>query len=211
MSEGRAPVSVDVYFDFLCPWAFRGTEWLRDVRDQIGADKLKINWRYFPLEQVNSDQGPEWKLWEQDEDFESRGLEMFKGALAAWNQDQGDRFERYHQLQFQTRHGEFTVDGERPTPRKIAEIVGLDLARFDKDMTDRSLLSRLGEDYDHAKATVGVFGVPTLVFENNESAYIKILPKPAKEDAVKLWDEIYQTIVNRPAIYEIKRPTPPMG
>lgn len=209
MSEARKPVSIDVYFDFLCPWAFRGSEWLREVRSQLGDDNLKINWRYFPLEQVNSDQGPEWKLWEQPDDYESRGLGMFRGALAAWNQDQGEKFERFHQLVYQTRHGEFTVDGRRPEVREIAEIAGLDMEKFDRDLADRSLLSRIGDDYEHARNTYGVFGVPTIVFENNEAAYVKILPKPAPEDAVQLWDEISNTIANRPNVYEIKRPTPP--
>jgi len=203
------PVSVDVYFDFLCPWAFRGSEFLRDVRDQLGQDKLRINWRYFPLEQVNSDNGPDWKLWEQDDDFESRGLGMFRAAVAAWNQDQGEKFEKFHQLIFQTRHGEFTVDGERPDLRQLAEIAGLDMAKYDRDIKDRTLLSRIGEDYEYARAELGVFGVPTLVFENNEAAYIKILPKPEPDEVLKVWDEVHQTIANRPNIYEIKRPTSP--
>jgi predicted DsbA family dithiol-disulfide isomerase len=209
VSDVRKPVSIDVYYDFLCPWAFRGAEWLRDVQKQLGPDKLKINWRFFPLEQVNSDGGPDWKLWEQPDDYESRGLGMFKGALAAWNQDQGEKFERFHQLMYQTRHGEFTVDGERPDVRKVAEIAGLDMEKFDRDYADRSLLSRIGEDYNHARDTYGVFGVPTLVFENGEAAYLKILPKPSPEEAVAFWDEISNTIANRPSVYEIKRPTPP--
>lgn len=211
MTANGKPVSVDVYYDFLCPWAFRGAEWLRDVRDQLGHDNLKINWRYFPLEQVNSENGPEWKLWEQADDYDSRGLGMFRGALAARNQDQGEKFEKFHQIMFQTRHGEFTVNGERPSVRQIAEIAGLDMNRYDRDVADRSLLARIGEDYEYARANLGVFGVPTLVFENDESAYIKILPKPEKNEAVKVWDEVYQTIVGRPNIYEIKRPTSPRG
>lgn len=209
MSSTPKPVTVDVYYDFLCPWAFRGSEWLRDVQNELGHDNLKINWRYFPLEQVNSEGGPDWKLWEQPDDYESRGLGMFRGALAAWNQDQGEKFDKFHQLMFQTRHGEFTVEGRRPDVREVAELAGLDMEQFDRDYADRSLMSRIGEDYEHARASVGVFGVPTLVFENNESAYIKMLPKPEKSEAVNVWNEIYQTIVHRPNVYEIKRPTPP--
>ena len=211
MASAPKPVSVDVYYDFLCPWAYRGSEFLRDVRDQLGDDNLTINWRYFPLEQVNSDQGPEWKLWEQPDEFESRGLAMFRGALAAWNQDQGEKFEKFHQLMFQTRHGDFAVDGERPDVRKVAELAGLDMAQFDKDVADRTLLSRIGEDYEYAKEELGVFGVPTLVFEGNQAAYIKVLPKPEHDEVLPMWNEIYATIANRPNIYEIKRPSPPKG
>ena len=31
MSSTHKPVTVDVYYDFLCPWAFRGSEWLRET------------------------------------------------------------------------------------------------------------------------------------------------------------------------------------
>ena len=148
MSTNGKPVSVDFYFDFLCPWAFRASEWIRDVREQLGPDHLEINWRYFPLEQVNSEEGPDWKLWEQPDERTSRGLEMFHAALAAWQQDQGEKFDDFHRLVFRTRHGEYTVDGERPTIHQIAESLGFDMERFHKDMADRTLLSRIGEDYE---------------------------------------------------------------
>ena len=83
------------------------------------------------------------------------------------------------------------------------------MAKYDRDVADRSLLSRIGEDYEHATDTYGVFGVPTIVFENGEAAYVKIQPKPAPEEAVQIWDEISHTIANRPSVFEIKRPTPP--
>jgi predicted DsbA family dithiol-disulfide isomerase len=209
MTANGKPVAVDFYYDFLCPWAYRASEWIREVQQQLGPDKLKINWRYFPLEQVNSDQDPAWKVWEQPDDFPSRGMEMFRGALAAWNQDQGEKFERFHQLVFQTRHGDYTVNGERPTIHQIAEEAGLDMEQFHRDFADRSLLSRIGEDYEHARERLGVFGVPTLVFENDESAYVKMLPKPPAEETLAVWEDLHRTIANRPYIFEVKRPTPP--
>jgi hypothetical protein len=85
------------------------------------------------------------------------------------------------------------------------------MARFDKDLADRSLLSRIGEDYEYAREQLGVFGVPTLVFENEEAAYIKFLPKPTSEEAVDVWNAVSGTIVDRPYIHEIKRPNRPNG
>ncbi|MBA2776485.1 MAG: DsbA family protein, partial [Chloroflexia bacterium] len=60
---------IDVYFDYACPWAWGSQVWLDEVREELGDD-LEINWRYFPLEQVNA-QSPEFKLWEQPNDGES--------------------------------------------------------------------------------------------------------------------------------------------
>ena len=83
------------------------------------------------------------------------------------------------------------------------------MERFHKDFADRSLLSRIGEDYEFAHEQLGVFGVPTLVFEGDQAAYIKLIQKPEQDEAVKVWDEVSTVIADRPLIREIKRPTPP--
>ena len=48
----------------------------------MGA-KLTINWKYFSLEQVNNQQGLQWKLGEQPDHYPSRGLRAFWAAEAA--------------------------------------------------------------------------------------------------------------------------------
>jgi len=208
LTDDQQRWDIDVYFDFLCPYAYQGSKWLREVREQLGPDRLKITWRYFPLEQVNATDGPDWKFWEQPDDYESRGMEGFRGALAA--RQQGDElFEAFHQQWFAARHGDLRIDKRRPTVEGVAESVGLDMARFRADAADRSLLPKIGEDYDHGRETAGVFGVPTLVFSGGESAYVKIRPKPPTEDAVAVWHEVVAPVLNRPYLTEIKRPTPP--
>jgi len=47
--------------------------WLARVKVELG-DELEINWRSFALEQVNSKEGDDWKAWEQDSSYLSRGL-----------------------------------------------------------------------------------------------------------------------------------------
>ncbi|HEU5431193.1 MAG TPA: DsbA family protein, partial [Thermomicrobiales bacterium] len=79
------PMAIDVYYDYACPYVYRGAMWLRDVQAALGSN-LKIAWRYFPLEQVNSAEGPDWKLWEQPDNFRSRGLPAFRAAEAARQQ-----------------------------------------------------------------------------------------------------------------------------
>lgn len=209
-TQDQQRYELDVYFDFLCPFAYQGSEWLREVRDQLGPDRLKITWRYFPLDQVNSTGGPTWKYWEQsDEDIAaSRGGEGFRGALAA--RQQGDElFEKFHQAWFRARHGDLRIKGKRPSVDTVAESVGLDMDRFLADKADRSLLAKIGEDYEHGRNAVGVFGVPTLVFSGGESAYVKVRPKPPTEDALAVWREVTAPVLNRPYLTEIKRPTPP--
>lgn len=208
MTDDQQRYELDVYFDFVCPFAYQGSRWLREVRDQLGPARLKINWRYFPLEQVNSTGGEDWKYWEQADDYESRSMEGFRGALAA--RQQGDElFEAFHQQWFRARHGDLRINGKRPSVETVAESVGLDMERFRADAADRSLLAKIGEDYEHGRNVVGVFGVPTLVFSGGEAAYVKVRPKPPTEDALTVWQEVTAPVLNRPYLTEIKRPTPP--
>ncbi len=49
-------VSLDIYYDYLCPYVYNAAVWLQKVKKEMGQ-KLTINWRYFSLEQANSQQG----------------------------------------------------------------------------------------------------------------------------------------------------------
>src|SRR6185437_10838347 len=105
------PVEIDVFYDYGCPYVYRATLWLRDVQAALG-DALRVNWRYFPLEQVNSAEGPDWKLWEQPEGYRSRGLPAFRAAEAA--RRQGDEaFAAIHVALLRARHEDGADIAER--------------------------------------------------------------------------------------------------
>ena len=53
--------SVDFHFDVMCPWAYQTSLWIRSVREETG---LKINWKFFSLEEVNRREGKKHP-WEQ--------------------------------------------------------------------------------------------------------------------------------------------------
>jgi predicted DsbA family dithiol-disulfide isomerase len=200
-------LSLDVYYDYACPYAWGASVLLRNVKAAVG-DNLQVNWRYFPLEQVNSPEGPEWKLWDQPANFRSRGRAAFHGAIAARQQGE-DAFERFHYALFDAKHADGKDHGKMETILEAAAAAGLDLERFEQDLDDPSLLSKIGEDYEFGHDELGVFGVPTLVFPNGEAAYVKCLPPPEGPEAVAVFDEIVHTIRDRPFIGEIKRPKKP--
>ncbi|MCC6793067.1 MAG: DsbA family protein [Thermomicrobiales bacterium] len=203
MSE---PVSIDVYIDYLCPYAHAGASWLRDVRAQLDGN-LTINWKFFPLEQVNSDKGPDWKVWEQSTDHRTRGWEGFRAAVAALNQ--GDEaFERFHFAWFAALH-DVPVGVKRQTVFEVAEAAGLDTEQFARDFSDTALWTRVGADYRDGKEGLGVFGTPTIVFENGASAYIQTRPAPPKEEALDVWNDFVELVSERPYLKEIKRPVKP--
>lgn len=130
-------IAIEVFYDYSCPYAYAGSNWLREVRDALGGS-LTITWRMFSLEQVNSELGEAWKIWEQPLEHTSKGIDGFRAALAARRQGD-DAFEAFHFAWFEARHGE-KESARRPSARSIAKDAGLDMARFDIDAADSTLV-----------------------------------------------------------------------
>ena len=166
---------------------------------------MRIEWYNFPLEQVNSTQGPEWKLWEQPDEYKSRGLWAFRGGEAARLQGK-EPFERFHLALLRARHVENWDIASPDVLIGVARKAGLDVDRFRKDLPDRSLLAKIGEDYLRGATEYGIWGTPTLVFNGQRAAYLKLRPAPPPEESVKLFEELFDIIHNRPYVVEVKRP-----
>ena len=199
------PLVVEVYYDYLCPYVFAGSFWVRDVKTALGDD-IEFVWRSFPLEQVNTPEGPDWKLWEQPDNYVSRGLNAFRGAEAAKLQGP-DHFANFHYALLEARHVEDKNIGRKDVVIATARDAGLDVDAFTEAFADRSLMANIGRDYEKAKQEYGVFGTPTFVFPGGEAAYMKMRPKAPEEDAVAVWNDFVTTVIDRPYIAEIKRPS----
>lgn len=200
---------VEVFYDYSCPYVHAAALWLKDVKCEMG-DQLEITWRYFPLEQVNSVEGPEWKLWEQPEGYVSRGRSAFHGAIAARNQGEV-AFTAFHYGLLDAKHVDGKNHGRRAVVVEVAGAAGLDVPRFERDLDDYSLLTVLGTDYEYGRDELGVFGTPTLVFEDGASAYLKMLPPAPAAEAMESWALITDLLQTRLYIAEIKRPSKPSG
>lgn len=201
------PLVVEVYYDYGCPYVYAGALWARDVKKALG-EEIEFVWRSFPLEQVNSPEGPEWKLWEQNDSYVSRGLYAFRGAEAAKLQGP-DQFFNYHYAILEARHVEDKNVGRKEVVIEAARTAGLDVPAFESALADRALMANIGKDYEHARNVHGVFGTPTFVFPGGEAAYIKMRPNAPEKDAVQVWKDFVATVEGRPYVHEIKRPTKP--
>ena len=208
----EAPIEIEVYYDFLCPYAYEAAVWLERAKAELG-DGLRVTWRAFPLEQVNADPdlGPDWKLWEQPLDADHQGLLALRAAAAAAEQGD-DAFARFHRQVMELRHGQQRTLTRRPSLLRAAAQAGLDLARFERDLDDDALAARIGADYAHGQAEHGVFGTPTFVTPDGDSVYVQVRPAPEPADAVPLLLEVLGIARQRPNVREIKRtkrPAPP--
>ena len=201
-------VYIDVFFDFGCPYVYNAAVWLQKVKEDMG-EKLTINWKYFSLEQVNSQNGPDWKLWEQPEDYPSRGRRAFQAAEAARRQGEV-AFSRFHMALLRARHEQSRDIADVNTLMEVAESSGLEMPRFQEDLSDRrQLLAKLAEDHTLAAESLSVFGTPTLVFPEGQVVFLKMMPAPPPEECLQLFKEIRHLAEQRQYVQEVKRPARP--
>ncbi len=206
-------IRFDIYADYACPWVYNAAVWLDRVK-KVYRDRLEVTWKNFSLEQVNSKNGPEWKVWEQPESYEARSLWAASAGEAARRQGQ-ETFERYHLALLSARHARPLQKGEerfplnKPEPLiELAREVGLDAGRFAEDIRDPELLQVIGRDHTEAVEKYGIFGTPTFLFDNGAAAYLKAFI-PAEEDSIAAFEHFLSVAYYRPFIGEIKRPQPP--
>lgn len=195
-----APEKIDVYIDYVCPWAYRAAFWMRNLKEQLG-DNIQINWKFFSLEQVNSTHGEEWKVWDQPNTHLTKGFIGFRGAIAARRQSE-EAFDKFHYAWFEARHG----DKRRASAHDVAQAIGLDMIQFERDFNDPALFQELAADHEEGVREYGVFGTPTFVFPNGEAAYFQIRAIPTRAETLPYWDEFKQIVADRPTFQEIKRP-----
>ena len=183
--------------------------WLDRVKQEYGDD-LEINWRHFSLEQINSKEGPDWKVWEQMDAREARALLASVAGEAAKRQGDSAAFDRFHLGLLTARHagGRVPLNQDEPLVA-IAEEAGLDVERFKADLKDPALVEAVAADHEAATTQeMGVFGTPTFLFENGHTAYMKTFIPP-EDEAVEVFDSFVSLFGGRTYVGEVKSPQPP--
>ena len=182
--------------------------WLHRVKQEYG-ERLDITWKHFSLEQGNSKNGSEWKVWEQPDTYKSKSLVALRAGEAARRQGM-EAFERLHLALLTARHGgngRISLDQTGPLVA-VAGDAGLDASRLREDMGDRGLLDNIARDHTEAVERLGVFGTPTFVFDNGGAAYLKSFIPP-QEDSVAFFEHFVAIVAQRQYVGELKRPQPP--
>ncbi len=129
----RAPVTVVVFIDFECPFCAKVQTTLRDL-EQAYAGKVRVAFKHRPLP------------------MHSNARLASKAAMAAHLQG---KFWEYHDAIF-AHQGAL----DRASLERYARDVGLDAARFTRDLDGTELDLRMAADEADAK-TLGVEGTPT--------------------------------------------------
>jgi predicted DsbA family dithiol-disulfide isomerase len=195
---GDRPVSVEFFFDPMCPWAYQTSVWIREVRDRTG---LELHWRFFSLEEINRAEG---KPHPWDRPWAYGFSQMRVGALLrrrgeaevdAWYGAVGEAF-----------HTQGRRTHEIDVHREVLDELGVGGGVVEEALADPTTADEVRADHDFAVTEKGAFGVPTLVFPDGQALFGPVVaPALLGDDAERLWD---LTLGWRdfPHLYELKRP-----
>ena len=132
---------------------------------------------------------------------------MLKAGLAAMRQGQ-EPYEKFHLALVKARHEERKELTDIAVILDCAKQTGLDLERLQKDMKDPAIIQSIEESHNEGAKKYGVFGVPTFVFPNGQSAFLKMF-YPDRENSVEVYESLFKLMSSWVNIGEIKRPQPP--
>ncbi len=133
MGREDAPVTLIEYGDYECPYCGEAERALQLVRERAGSN-LRFVFRNFPL-------------------VESHPHAM-QAAEAAESAGQQGKFWEMHDMLYRNQRKLRQEDLSR-----YAETIGLDVDRFDRDLTSHSIRPRIQQDVESGEAS-GVEGTP---------------------------------------------------
>lgn len=204
----------DLYFDFLCPYAWRGTEMAHALREC--GEEFRL--RHFSLVQGNHPENKDQdavQWWLSDQPLDAEGgngylkyqrpsLNAFLAARAAYRQGE-DRSWAFTLALFRLHH-EDGRELDEAAFQDAAQRAGLDLEQWRKDRQDEAALRReLREDLE-ASAALGIFGTPTFVLSSGDVAYFKFEGLTRDPHAAQnLWGLFTGTLHSEAQVATIRR------
>ena len=208
------PVSIEVFMDYHCPYSYRAVCWL----DDLGPDAVKVHHRLFALEQVNRDaEAAAWRIWEQPMDYQHYQDRQDRRALAPFlatgivEEHAGAAVSRRFRRAVYAARFEDRLDISELSLLDAAGVkagllpgwVGEALA--DQGRTDAAR-QRLADDWAAARSPFLVFGVPTLVLEEQAPVYLRLDAPIPPADGAAFLAAFRAFRAAAPGILELKQP-----
>jgi predicted DsbA family dithiol-disulfide isomerase len=181
-----APVRLDVFSDYLCPWCYNAAVRLGEVERAYG-DRIDVHWRAFPLipdtrpGRLSTEQTREgWRKVGAEEPrarfaLPEPGTELPASSLPALTAATAARLQgrevgaAFHREVFAAYFGENADIGRSDVLWRLAERAGVDMARFQRDCEGGEPHRSVLRDYAEAVAWFGVSALPTVVFNEKVS------------------------------------------
>ena len=167
MGNPNAPITILEWGDYQCTFCYKFHQNTLDIinEDFIKTGKIKIIFKDFPLNGVDSKLAAEASYCAQDQ----------------------EKYWKYHDELYKNWGGERTGWITRESLTKFAEIVDLDLKKFNKCLDDHKYENKIDLLYEFGKE-IGINATPSfLVF--NDQKMIKIRGNQPLEVFLKTFDE----------------------
>jgi 2-hydroxychromene-2-carboxylate isomerase len=188
--------SIDFHFDLMCPFAYQTSVWMREVRDQLG---LRVNWRFFSLEEINRQAGKKHP-WEREWSY---GWSMMRvGALL--RRTSMEDLDRWYARAGAALHVESRKPHEPEVARHLLAELGMDPGLVDQAINDPSTHDEVKADHDRVVAAGG-YGVPTLFIGEDCLFGPVLLDPPTGPAALRLWQAVTAWL-EFPHLFELQRP-----
>lgn len=205
---------IRLFFDPLCPYAWRGLELTQWLHWEHGLD---FQLHAYSLHEGNHPQRGEWRLSEQPLDAGgeeqaqkvAESLRSFLGFYAAGQQGAQAGWRYALALTRLVHAGEQRRPLSAELVQEAAACADLALDNWQAAMKEPGeLREALRRDMELA-GEIGVFGTPTFVLPGGEAAYLRFAHKPqSSQEALTLWNLYVQVLGSGAGIETIKRPRP---
>lgn len=192
------PQRIEFYFDYMCPYAYQTSLWIREARDAVG---FEIDWRFFSLEEINRENGKPHP-WERELAY---GWSPMR--VAAWLRRHDMAWcDTWYAATGRALH----IEGRRPYDRDVAlELLkenDLPTDAWDLALADPTTHDDVRNDHMHAVNEHAGFGVPIIVIPGARALFGPVvLPAPTGQDAIELWN-LTKAYVRFPGLFEMKTP-----
>jgi predicted DsbA family dithiol-disulfide isomerase len=201
-------LELDFFLDIRCPYAYQSALWIQEVANIYGED-LDLRWRFFSLEQINRKE-PDWNIWEQNPDLVN-SLWFFLVAAAVLKKYGQAGLGRFYLAAGKALHERGQNISDKQTLIDAAINAGIDPRVLEAVFTgeDTSGYEFLKNEHSFAVDNYGTFGVPTLVFEERDAVYLKMMPKPSSDRALEVFQHVLLSVMVDKNVIELKRPMTP--
>ena len=143
-------------------------------------------------------------MWDHPE-IESRSFKALQAAKCAQKQGK-NLFETFHMLLFEAFHREPKDTTSDAVLEEIARKANLDVERFLQDLRSEQSRQLVGQDHCEGKEKYQLFGVPTMIIDENRPFFLKLGKLPdSTEDHVAFFEELQDIITKHPYLLEIKK------
>jgi 2-hydroxychromene-2-carboxylate isomerase len=188
---------IDVHVDFMCPFAFQASRWLREVRRQLGVE---VTWRFFSLEEVNRAEGKKHP-WEREWSY---GWSMMRIGALLRRRDPA-LLDTWYLAAGTALHAQGRKPHQPDVARQLLAEAGLDPAVVDEALADPSTHDDIHADHRRV-LDAGGYGVPTVFFPDGQCLFGPVLINPPDgAAALRLWD-LVTGWTEFPHLYELQRP-----